>query len=510
MTSIDRRTVLATVAAGAAAGLLTACTPKAAPATGVTPPETAAVRTTATTNSTAASSSVAATPSSSASDAPDLAAWKKFAGTVKGSVELPGSGPYARDKLLFDPEFDHSKPAAVLRATSVSDISRTMAFAADHGLQVAARSGGHSYVGGSAANGTIVIDMRQLARVTSTRSTATVEAGAGLYAVHAALSPKGLTVPTGTCPTVGSSGYTLGGGIGTESRSFGLTCDQLQSLQFVLPDGSAVTASTGSNSDLFWAARGGSSTVPGIVTSMKFATHAATDRGTFRLTFPAASASSVAAGWGQWLNSADRAWWANVHLDLQGGVLSPSVVGVTPAGQEGLAAAALIRAIGVSPSTSAYTSRSYLATVQYLGGGITSARTSFVGGSDVITTMDAQSVSAILQGVHTAGARSVTAILDPLDGAVHDVTSSASAFPWRAQQASVQWYSNVPRGDYAAARTWITAAHREVFSVSAGAYVNYVEAGVSPDRYFGPNRGKLASIRQAHDPGHRVHSPITP
>lgn len=240
---------------------------------------------------------------------------------------------------------------------------------------------GHSYVGGSAANGTIVIDMRQLARVTQSGSTATVEAGAGLCAVHAALSPKGLTVPTGTCPTVGTSGYTLGGGIGTESRSFGLTCDQLQSLQFVLPDGSAVTGSASSNSDLCWAARGGSSTVPGIVTSMKFATHAATDRGTFRLTFPAASASSVAAGWGRWLNSADRAWWANVHLDLQGSVLSPSVVGVTPAGQERSAAAALIRAIGVSPSTSAYKSRSYLATVQYLGGGITSPRTSFVGGS---------------------------------------------------------------------------------------------------------------------------------
>lgn len=119
-------------------------------------------------------------------------------------------------------------------------------------------------------------------------------------------------------------------------------------------------------------------------------------------------------------------------------------------------------------------------------------------------------MSAILQGVKAAGARSVTAILDPLDGAVHDVTSSASAFPWRAHQASVQWYSNVPRGDYAAARTWITAAHQKVCTVSAGAYVNYVEADVSPDRYFGRNRGMLASIRQAHDPGQRVHSPIVP
>lgn len=506
MTSIDRRTALATAAAGAAGVLLTACTPEGVGSTVHPMP-----RTGSSSSMTGASASpTAPATAASASGPPDRAAWKKFAGTVKGSVELPGSRPYSRDKLLFDPEFDSRAPAAVVRATSTTDIARTMAFAADHNLQVTARSGGHSYVGGSAANGTIVIDLRQLARVTTAGSTASVQAGAGLYAVHAALNPKGLTIPTGTCPTVGTSGYTLGGGIGTESRSYGLTCDQLKSLQFVLPDGSAVTASASSNSDLFWAAHGGSSAVPGVLTSMTFTTHAATDRGTFRLTFPAAAASAVAAGWGQWLKSADRGWWANVHLDLQGGVLKPSVVGVTSAGQEKPAAAALIRAIGSSPSTATYRSRSYLATVQYLGGGTTSSRTSFVGGSDVIQTMNTPAVSAILQGVRAAGRRSVTAILDPLDGAVHNVATGASAFPWRAHQASVQWYSNVPRGDYSAARAWITAAHDKVSGVSAGAYINYVEDGVSPARYFDTNRGRLASVRQAHDPDHRMYSPILP
>lgn len=505
MNSIDRRAALATAAFGAAGVLLTACTPSGTEAS--TSRTTTGGRTGRAATSPSNASKVAG---GTASGPPDLAAWKKFAGTVKGSVELPGSGPYSRDKLLFDPEFDASTPAAVVRATSATDIARSMAFAGEHDLQVAARSGGHSYVGGSAASGTIVIDMRQLAKVTSAGSTATVEAGAGLYSVHAALSPKGLTIPTGTCPTVGSSGYTLGGGIGTESRAHGLTCDQLQSLQFVLPDGSSVTASAGAHSDLFWAARGGSSAVPGIVTAMVFATHAATDRGTFRLTFPAAEAGSVVAGWGRWLTSADRAWWANVHLDLQGGVVRPSVVGVTPAGQEQSAAAALVRAIGTGPLTSTYRSRSYLATVQYLGGGTTSPRTSFVGGSDVLETIDTQSVSAILRGVQSAGGRSVTAILDPLDGAVHDVAAGASTFPWRAHQASVQWYSNVSRNDYSGARGWISAAHQKVAGVSAGAYVNYVEGGVSPDRYFGSNRSRLASIRRAHDPQHRVHSPIVP
>lgn len=509
MDSINRRTALTTAAAGAAGLLLAACNDTGSAATGATS-TTSTSTTTVPGTSTAATGTTTAAASQSAAGAPDLATWKKFASTVKGSVELPGSKPYARDKLLFDPEFDGAKPAVVVRATSSDDVQRTMAFAADHGLRVAARSGGHSYVGASAADGTVVIDLRQMAGVSSSSGVATVGAGAGLYAVHAGLISRGLTIPTGTCPTVGTSGYTLGGGIGTESRAYGLTCDRLQSLQIVLPDATTVTASPTSHSDLFWAARGGSSTIPGVVTSMKCATHAATDRGTFRLTFPTGAAPALLAGWSTWLGGADHQWWANVHLDLVGGGLRPSVVGVTPAGQERSAAAALMKAVGVKPLSDTYRSRDYLATVQYLGGGTTSPRTAFVGGSDVFKILDAQAISAFLRGVKAAGNRSVTAIVDPLDGAVHDVGATASAFPWRSHVASVQWYANVTGGDYAGMRSWITQAHAATSSTTAGAYVNYIEDGVSPTRYFGTNRARLASIGAAHDAHHRMHSPITP
>ena len=45
--------------------------------------------------------------------------------------------------------------------------------------------------------------------VTPGRTQATVAAGAGLYSVHRALAAEGRSIPTGTCPTVGTAGLSL-------------------------------------------------------------------------------------------------------------------------------------------------------------------------------------------------------------------------------------------------------------------------------------------------------------
>ena len=53
----------------------------------------------------------------------------------------------------------------------------------------------------------------------------------------AALAPRGLTVPTGSCPSVGLAGFSMGGGIGALSRAHGLGADALEALTIVTPDG---------------------------------------------------------------------------------------------------------------------------------------------------------------------------------------------------------------------------------------------------------------------------------
>ncbi|HWC22460.1 MAG TPA: FAD-binding oxidoreductase [Flexivirga sp.] len=480
MTTTTRRGVLA-LSGSSALAALTSCTPRA--------------------NAVGALGAATAKPTTQE--------WVSFARTVNGPVDLPGSAPYNRAKLVFDTRFDTNLPAAVMVVERTADIARAMRFAERFNLQVTARGGGHSYVGASAANGTLVLDLRPLRSVAyDARSrTVRVASGASLYDVKAHLAPHGRGIPTGTCPTVGAAGLTLGGGLGVESRAHGLTADRLTAAQLVLPDGTSVTASATQHSDIFWALRGGGGGNIGIVTALRFATHAATGQGIFTLTFAGTAAVPVLTGWAGWIRATGRSRWAGVHVDATGrGGLHVSIVGVTTAGDERAAAASLVRAIGVSPTATRYRRLGYLDAATYLGGGTTSARRRFTAGSDVLASLGTPAASAIVRAVtdRSRAGGTGSALLDPLTGAVADPKRTDTAFPWRDHLASLQWY--VGDAPYASAHDWIVRAHRQVAQFSSGGYVNYLETGQPAHRYFGGNLARLAQVRRRYDPKRRIHS----
>lgn len=244
--------------------------------------------------------------------------WSALDDAIDGRVILPSSAQYASASNLFNSRFDNSTPAAVVVVKSTDDVQKAVEFAAGQGIKVAPRSGGHSYIGTSAANSATVIDLRQLpgdVEYDDGRGLATVSAAAELDSVQTALAARGRSMPSGSCPT-GVAGLTLGGGLGSDARSSGLTCDALVSASIVLPSGEAITATADDHADLFWALRGSGGGSLGVVTSFTFRTFSVTDRDVVTLVYPEGATGEAIVGWHDWLHTADRAIWGIVNVTV--------------------------------------------------------------------------------------------------------------------------------------------------------------------------------------------------
>lgn len=509
---MDRRDFLRLTGAAGGCLLLSGCTASSG--------RPAAPRATA-----VAAPSGGATPPGAARTGVTRSGWRALARELAGEVLRPGDDGFAAAHQLYNPRFDAVRPTAVVRAASTDDVAETIRFARRHQIALRARSGGHSYVGASTVAGGIVLDLRALDRVQVHPSQGLVDAQAGarLFDLHTALEPHGLTVPTGTCPTVGVAGLTLGGGIGVESRSLGLTCDRLRGLTLVDAAGIVHRVGAHRRRDLWWAARGGGGRC-GVVTAMTFASAPAHPMSFFFLYYTEPDAAAVIGGWQHRLRSLPRSAWANVHLDARrDGGLDVRIVGLSFDGDAAGEAEAMVAAVGREPARTSLFTRSHADGVRLLAGcaALSDAecaprpdgvlgREAFAAGSDVVgDRLPAGTVDALVGHVRrwARSGREASLLLDPLGGRVGDVPPSASAFRWRRASAVAQWYVPLKAADRPGleaatqrAHHWIRAGHRAFRAASVGGYVNYAEPGRGGRGYFGGNLGRLQRVAARADP----------
>ena len=436
--------------------------------------------------------------------------WEGLSAAIGGHVLLPGGGEFAAAKQVFNTNYNGSSPAAIVTPTSVADVQKAMAFATSNKLHVAPRSGGHSYTGASTANGAMVFDLRQLpggVDYDAASGRVTAPAATHLWELHQVLAAAGRGIPTGICPTVGAAGHALGGGLGAQSRHAGLLSDALTSATVVLPGGQAVTASGAENPDLFWALRGGGGGNFGVTTSLTFSTFPVSDVDVVNLHYPPESFAQVLVGWQNWLRTADRNSWALADGTTDATGTHCRIMGTCPAGSGSGMIGAVTKAVGLQPAGTDIQTLNYLDLVKYLAGNLNPAPLGYVGGSDVFTVVDAgaaQGITAAMNAFPRDGGRMLV-IMHALDGALATVAPGATAFPWRSQSALVQWYVE-NNGSPSTAVNWLKTAHQAVQPYSVGGYVNYLEAGQPPARYFGSNLSKLSAVRQKYDPNRVMFS----
>ncbi len=163
------------------------------------------------------------------------------------------------------------RPAVIVRARTDDDVIAAVVAAADLGLPIAVRGGGHGVAGHAMAEGALVVDLRDRREVTVDPASRTIRAAGGALwdDVDTAAWKHHLAVVGGTFGDTGVAGLTLGGGIGWLSGLQGFTCDNLIRAEVITAAGEKVVAGPDGDPDLLWALRGGGGNF-GVVTSFEF------------------------------------------------------------------------------------------------------------------------------------------------------------------------------------------------------------------------------------------------
>jgi FAD/FMN-containing dehydrogenase len=197
----------------------------------------------------------------------------ELASRIRGSLIQPNDPAYAESRAVFNGMIDR-RPAALARCSDAADVIQCVRFARDHGIQVAVRCGGHSVAGHGVCDDGLVIDLSaaRSVYVDPIGHTARAAGGATWGDFDHETQAFGLATTGGLVRSTGIGGLTLAGGHGFLARRFGLSCDNLVSMDVVTSTGDRLRASAEENTDLFWGLRGGGGNF-GIVTSFEYRLH---------------------------------------------------------------------------------------------------------------------------------------------------------------------------------------------------------------------------------------------
>jgi FAD/FMN-containing dehydrogenase len=191
----------------------------------------------------------------------------------RGELIVPGDRGYEQERAVWNGAIDR-RPSLIARCSGARDVQEAVRFARERELLVSVRGGGHNVAGLAVWDDALMIDLSALraVRVDAARQAARACAGALWGDYDHETQAYGLASPGGLNSTTGIAGFTLGGGFGWLSRTYGLACDNLLEADVVTPDGELIRAAPEEHADLLWGLRGGGGNF-GVVTSFEYRLH---------------------------------------------------------------------------------------------------------------------------------------------------------------------------------------------------------------------------------------------
>ncbi|ESK82230.1 putative fad dependent oxidoreductase [Moniliophthora roreri MCA 2997] len=243
------------------------------------------------------------------------AACSALQSVLPGRVFFPGSEEYVKDNEHYTQASSQTSTCSV-EPESVDDVGTILRIVSSGDTQspFAVKGAGHTgNVGFSSTTG-VQISMSRFNGVEYDESSSTVKIGAGQIwsDVYTLLAPSGVSVVGGRVPGVGVGGLALGGGYSFHTDQRGLTIDNIVSHDLVLPNGTFVQVTNETDSDLFFALKGGFNNF-GVVTSFTVKAYPQTDVWIAIVSYPMNASSAV--------HQAIENWSTN-NADLKAAALS--------------------------------------------------------------------------------------------------------------------------------------------------------------------------------------------
>jgi len=424
---------------------------------------------------------------------------------LRGRVLLAGNEGYDDARQILNPSFD-KRPALIVQPTGPADVRAAVEFARDHGgLLLAVKCGGHSASGQSTCESGMLVDLSLFRDVWVDAKARRVRLTGGtlLGQVDHETMSLGLVTTMGTVSHTGAGGLVTGGGFGRVGRRFGMSIDNLVSVDVVSGDGVLRRASAEEHPDLFWGVRGGGGNF-GIVTSFELALHPMQRRVVGgQLVYPIARARDLLEVFAEVGRSGpDELDLGFAFIHPPGGAPGIAALAVCYSGPESQAERALapVRKLG-RPLADRVETVDYVALQRSGDVDDPRAQASYLK-SGFIDDLPKGLVDAVVDGLEGHPARHTQVFAQLSGGAIARVPSDATAFPYRGVLAnllaSVAWKAGDPPTEHV---NWIKQYWTGIEPFTSGFYVNDLEAGATNvQENFRRNLERLVAVKNRYDP----------